>query len=124
MTDDATGPTYANVISFQADLPEPERYRPPQDRIIAGDPAQAARNLFQSRDGRFNAGIWESEPGIWRVEFTESEFCYLIAGIIVVRGDDGSEATFKAGDAFISPAGFTGTWEVREPARKYYAYYE
>ena len=32
--------------------------------------------------------------------------------------------TFRAGDAFVSPAGFTGTWEIVEPAKKFYAYYE
>jgi uncharacterized cupin superfamily protein len=85
------------VVSFQDPLPEPQRYRPPADRILAGDPAQAAINLFQSSDGRFNTGIWEAQPGKWRVVFTESEF---------------------------SPAGFTGTWEILEPAKKLYAYYE
>jgi hypothetical protein len=36
------------VISFQDPLPEPQRYRPQADRILSGDPAQAATNLFQS----------------------------------------------------------------------------
>jgi uncharacterized cupin superfamily protein len=112
------------VIPFQGLLPEPQRYHPPAERIISGDPAQSATNLFQSADGRFNSGIWECQPGKWRVVFTESEFCHLLAGVIVVRGDDGSERTFKAGDAFVSPAGFTGTWEVLEPAKKFYAFYE
>ena len=35
-----------------------------------------------------------------------------------------SQRTFRAGDAFVSPAGFTGTWEIVEPAKKLYAYYE
>jgi uncharacterized cupin superfamily protein len=56
--------------------------------------------------------------------FSESEFCHLLKGKIVVRGDDGSERTYKAGDAFVSPAGFTGTWDVIEPAKKFYAFYE
>jgi hypothetical protein len=44
------------VVSFQDPLPEPQRYRPPADRILAGDPAQAAINLFQSSDGRSAGG--------------------------------------------------------------------
>lgn len=116
--------TFSPVIPFQGELPAPEAFRPPQDRILAGDPAQSAINLFQSADGRFNSGIWECQPGTWRVVFSESEFCHLLAGIIIVTGDDGSVQTFKAGDAFVSPAGFTGTWQVVEPARKYYAFYE
>ena len=72
------------VISFQDPLPEPQRYRPQADRILSGDPTQAATNLFQSADGRFKSGIWEAQPGKWRVVFTESEFCHLLAGVIVV----------------------------------------
>jgi uncharacterized cupin superfamily protein len=123
----AIGPSakpISKVISFQDPLPEPQRYRPQADRILSGDPAQAATNLFQSTDGRFKSGIWEAQPGRWRVVFTENEFCYLLAGVIVVTGDDGSQRTFRAGDAFVSPAGFLGTWEIIEPAKKLYANYE
>ena len=112
------------VIGFADALPEPERYLPPAERLISGNPAQALFNLFASPDGRFNSGIWESAPGIWRVVFSESEFCHLLAGTIIVTSDDGSVTTFKAGDAFVSPAGFTGTWDVVEHARKFYAFYE
>ncbi len=62
------------VISFQDPLPEPQRYRPQADRILSGDPAQAVTNLFQSADGRFKSGIWEAQPGKWRVVFTCSTF--------------------------------------------------
>lgn len=112
------------VIGFNDPLPEPSRYMPPTSRIVSGNPAQTAYNLFASSDGRFNSGIWEGEPGTWRVVFTESEFCHLIQGVIVVTADDGATRTFRAGEAFVSPAGFTGTWEIVERAKKYYAYYE
>jgi uncharacterized cupin superfamily protein len=48
----------------------------------------------------------------------------LLEGVLVVTGDDGMERTFRAGDAFVSPSGFTGIWEVVEPAKKVYAIYE
>lgn len=111
-------------IPFDAPTGEPQGYRPPADRIVSGDPAQRAWNLYSSADGHFHAGIWECAAGKWRVIFTESEFCHLLAGVIVVTGEDGSERTYRAGDAFVSPAGFTGWWDVLEPARKYYAIYE
>lgn len=113
-----------NVIGFDGTLPEPQRFLPAADRILSGHPAQTVQNLYESADGRFNSGIWTCEPGKWRVVFTESEFCQLLEGTIVVRGDDGSERTFRAGDAFVSPAGFTGTWDVLQAAKKYYAMYE
>jgi uncharacterized cupin superfamily protein len=116
--------TIPPLVSFGLPSSKGETYRPAVDRILAGDPVQTAWNLFTSADGRFHSGIWESQPGKWRCVFTESEFCQILAGILVVTGDDGSVATYRAGDAFVSPAGFTGTWEVVEPVRKHYAFYE
>ncbi len=124
MTASASTPQTTSVISFDDALPVPQTYRPLADRVLAGDPAQTAWTLYQSADGRFSTGIWQAERGAWRVVFTESEFCHLIEGIIVVTGDDGSVRTFRAGDAFVSPSGFTGTWEIVEPAKKFYAIYE
>ncbi len=115
---------FPKLVLFQGVLPPSDVYRPAEDRIVNGNPVQLAQNLFQSADGRFNSGIWSSEPGTWRVVFTETEFCHVLEGVIVVRGDDGSEATFRAGDAFLTPAGFNGTWEVVQTAKKFYAVYE
>jgi hypothetical protein len=112
------------VVCFDAPANDVPTYRPPPERVLEGDPVQRVWNLFSSVDGRFHSGIWECAVGRWRVVFTENEFCHLLAGVIVVTGDDGAERTFRAGDAFVSPAGFTGIWDVREPARKYYAIYE
>jgi uncharacterized cupin superfamily protein len=113
-----------SVIPFIGPLPAAQQYRPPPERVLGGDPVQRAYNLFSSQDGRFHSGIWECAIGCWRVAFTESEFCHLLSGVIAVTAADGTQRIFRAGDAFVSPAGFTGIWDVREPARKYYAIYE
>jgi hypothetical protein len=115
---------FSAAIGFDTALPPVQEIRPAAERIVSGDPLQRVWNYYSSADGHFHAGIWECAVGKWRVVFTESEFCHLLAGVIVVTGDDGSERTFRAGEAFVSPAGFAGWWEVREPARKYYAMYE
>ena len=70
---------------------------PRAERIVSGDPVQRAWNYYSSADGHFHSGLWECAVGKWRVIFTESEFCHLLAGVIVVTGDDGSERTFRAG---------------------------
>ncbi len=114
----------AMIVSFQDPTPAPEPYRPDAGRIEAGDPVQTAANLFASADGRFNCGVWTGEVGRWQVSFSENEFCHLLAGVVVLTGVDGESRTFRAGDAFVVPAGFVGTWEVVEPARKLYAVYE
>ncbi|MET0291740.1 MAG: cupin domain-containing protein [Steroidobacteraceae bacterium] len=111
-------------IDFDGPFADAEPYRPASDRILAGDPVQRVWNLFSSADGRFHSGLWACERGKWRVVFTESEFCHLLEGVIVVTSEDGAVHRYEAGDAFVSPAGFTGIWEVLEPARKRYAIYE
>lgn len=112
------------VIAFATSSAASSTYRPAPERILAGDPAQTATLHFTSEDGRFSAGTWGAERGTWRVVFTESEFCHLLEGVIVVIDEAGERTTFRAGDAFVSPAGFTGTWEIVEPARKLFAFYE
>jgi len=41
-----------------------------------------------------------------------------------LTASDGVAAEFGRGDAFVVPAGFTGTWETLEHARKLYAIFE
>ena len=48
----------------------------------------------------------------------------MLAGRVRMTGDDGRETVVAAGDSFVIPAGFSGIWEVLEPARKLYAVYE
>ncbi|OYQ32589.1 transcriptional regulator [Niveispirillum lacus] len=119
-----TSAPFPPVIALADPGPAPETYRPAADRILTGDPVQSVSNRFSSSDGRFNCGIWTGAVGSWRVVFTENEFCQLLEGVVLVKGDDGSQRRFVAGDAFVMPAGFTGVWDILEPARKYYAVYE
>jgi uncharacterized cupin superfamily protein len=120
----ATPAQFQPIVDFRRPMPEPTEWRPAPERIVGGDPVQRAWNLYSSADGRLHAGIWECQPGKWRVIFTEHEFCQLLAGRIIVTGDDGSVHKLGPGDAFVSPSGFTGHWEVLETARKYYTIYE
>jgi uncharacterized cupin superfamily protein len=99
-------------------------YLPPPDRILAGAPRQTIVDAYGSADGKFAAGLWTGAPGRWRVAYTEHELCHLLDGEVVLHGDDGSVATYRAGDSFVVPAGFTGEWEVTIAARKLYAIYQ
>ena len=48
----------------------------------------------------------------------------LLPGVSVLRDSDGNAKTLRAGDRFVIPAGFKGTWEVLEPCRKIYVAFE
>ncbi len=95
-----------------------------EDRLVAGHPTQRIANIWSDPGSAFHCGVWEGGVGAWRVRYTEHEFCHMLAGTVRMRGDDGSETVVTAGDSFVIPAGFTGVWEVLEPARKLYAVYE
>jgi uncharacterized cupin superfamily protein len=100
-----------------------EHWGPPS-HVLAGRPDTRGINAFASRGGAFSAGVWESSPGKWRVHYAEDELCVLLTGRVVLTDSAGAQRTFVAGDAFVVPAGFNGTWEVVETARKIYAIHE
>ena len=107
----------------QANTPA-ERYRPTEEKILKGDPQQTLYNHYNSPCGQMNAGVWERDAGQWRVNYTEHEYCEIIQGVSVLRDDDGNAKTLRAGDRFVIPAGFRGTWEVLQPCRKIYVVFE
>lgn len=101
-----------------------DRYRPAPEKVLAGDPRQSVRNAYGSPCGQFNAGIWEGEVGCWTVAYTEHEYCEILAGVSVITDEAGGRLRVAAGDRFVIPAGFRGTWEVLEACRKVYVVFE
>lgn len=97
---------------------------PPADRLLAGAPELAVRNYFTDRSQQFFAGRWAATRGKWRVRYTENELCVMTAGRVVIESERGERSEFVAGDAFVVPAGFVGTWEVLEDCTKIYAIFE
>lgn len=66
-------------------------------------------------------GFWVGEPG--SVSFDEwpyTEFCVVVEGRVAIVDHDGRRREFGAGEAFVVPKGFRGTWETVEPSRKYF----
>ena len=112
------------IVDFATGPAETSVSRPPADQLLAGEPETTTRNYFSDAGGRFFAGVWESTPGRWRVRYSENEFCHLTRGRSRIADASGRQWTFKAGDSFVIPAGFAGTWEVIEPTAKLYVIYE
>jgi uncharacterized cupin superfamily protein len=108
-----------DLIRFGVNAPEAENGKP--GNIISGAPQTKVQNYYTDKGGEFFSGVWESTPGKWAISYTEDEFCILLEGRAVLIGENGKAETFKAGDAFVIPAGFKGSWETVEKVRKYYA---
>lgn len=108
------------IVSFEP-LPAAECSEPAPERLLAGRPRQEVRNVYADPARRFFAGHWRATPGKWRVAYTEHEFCHLLAGRVRIVSTAGTTREFGAGESFVVPAGFTGTWEVIETTTKLYA---
>jgi uncharacterized cupin superfamily protein len=111
------------IVSLGAPL-EPEVSTPAADRLVSGSPRHSVSNYFADPTQQFFAGRWSSTPGTWRVRYTESELCVMVSGRVIIKSDAGSANSFGPGDAFVIPAGFSGTWTVLEDCTKIYAMFE
>jgi uncharacterized cupin superfamily protein len=103
---------------------EAEVSEPPAERVLAGKPQLQVGNYFADSSQQFFAGRWSATRGKWRVRYTENELCVMTAGRVVIQSEGGERSAFAAGDAFVVPAGFAGTWEVLEDCAKIYAIFE
>lgn len=116
--------TVRDLVRFADHEPEYEESPTPAEKCLRGQPVQRTWHHFTSDDDRFFAGAWEAEPGCWRVEYTENEYCRILAGRSVLRDAQGACIELGPGDDLVIPAGFTGEWEVLETTRKIYVIYQ
>lgn len=111
------------IISFRNPVERSES-APAADALIAGNPKTTTENHYSDAAETFFSGFWSSTRGKWRVSYTEHEFCHLLEGLIVIVSASGERSQFAAGDSFVIPSGFSGTWEVLENCRKLYVIYQ
>jgi uncharacterized protein len=116
--------TIDTIINFAAQHSSRERYQLPEEKRIEGDPEQVIENHYSSPCGQFHTGVWQSEAGSWRIQYTEHEYCEILEGSSVITDDNGQSMTVAVGDRFVIPAGFKGTWSVPEHCRKVYVIFE
>ncbi len=114
----------ADVVYFDRHEAEFSEELMPIEKCVEGQPIQRTWHHFTSADDKFFAGIWEAEPGCWRIRYTENEFCQILAGRSILRDADGNETELKTGDNIVIPSGFQGEWQVVETTRKIYVIYE
>jgi uncharacterized cupin superfamily protein len=111
------------IIDLASPL-EPDVSTPSPDRLLEGRPEHRVWNHFTDPSQQFFAGRWSGTKGKWRIRYTENELCVITAGKVVLVSETGARSTFRQGDAFVVPAGFSGTWEVIEDCTKIYAIFE
>lgn len=109
------------VLKTEGDgSPAPESGRPAPDKLLAGDYRTVTYNQWTGENDRLYCGTWDCSPGKVEIDYSEWEFCHLLAGEAVLTSANGQSWRLRAGDGFIIPPGFKGTWETVETVRKHY----
>lgn len=114
----------SDIIDFDLEGMDCEEFKTPEEKCLSGQPLQRTWNLYSAPDERFFSGIWEAEPGRWRVNYTEFEYFRILSGRSILRDNQGGQRELGPGTEVILPAGFEGDWEVLEKTRKVYVIYE
>lgn len=96
------------------------------DPTAKGDPAKKTTTLdWYSDPGKtFRAGFWAATPAKYDISYEKDELCVLIEGTVRLTNTSGEVATYTAGDTFLIPSGFRGTWENIGEVRKFFAVYK
>ena len=64
-------------------------------------------------------GVWEAGMGKSVLKnFPFTEYVLMISGRVVVTEENGTSNTFEAGDTFVIPKGWSGTWDIKERMKK------
>jgi uncharacterized cupin superfamily protein len=103
---------------------EPDQYYVAPEKLISGNPLQTLWMEYIDPSNKFFVGTWHSGVGTWKVSYTEFEECQILEGVSVITEQDGVAVTLRAGDRFVIPRGFIGTWQVVEPTKKTFVVYE
>ena len=113
-------------LRIRADGPDgrglPPTHHDASDTALEGARDPRAYTAFTDPSGVFTAGVWSCDAGTLRIEdLAVDEACYLIAGEVIISDDRGNTERYVAGDAFLLPRGFVGTWHMPGPILKYNA---
>lgn len=116
--------TIMRAIHIPAAELEESLLAPPSAQPLSGDITVRSRLAFSTADKKVLSGVWESEPGVSRWEFTNrGEIITVVEGRMTVAEDGKDEVQISAGDSAYFPVGWTGTWTVHERLRKVFVVY-
>ena len=86
--------------------------------VISGGEYNSETTLFEGDNVIL---VWESGPA--KLAFdkpsTLDEFVVVTKGILILTDTHGNSVTYKKGDMFMLPKGFTGTWEMPQEYREF-----
>ena len=93
----------------------------PKPTSTSDGQVEASSSLWKSGDTKSDAGIWEASPGTFTARRDGyHEICQILSGRATIEPTGEEPFDIAAGDTFVTPSGWTGTWHVHETMRKVY----
>jgi len=89
----------------------------PEDELLSSEQENWTKVIYQ---GEVVVALYESTPARIAVNkpFPYDEFVTVLEGELILTHIDGKKQTFKAGDSFLVPKGFLGTWDMTKHFRE------
>ncbi len=83
----------------------------PSEMVLKGTNEHWQKVIHQ---GDFVVTIYEAQPALIDISFPYpyDEFVLVLEGEVTLSATDGEKRTYRAGDSFVVPKGFTGTWDM------------
>ena len=97
---------------------EPLDEIPPFPEDERGGPQSNWMTVLHS--GEVTVAVYESTPVLIEIKkpFPYDEYVHVLEGEVTLTDVDGNENTFKAGENFLVPKGFLGTWNMTSHYRE------
>ncbi|WP_246590262.1 cupin domain-containing protein [Marinobacterium ramblicola] len=97
---------------------------PAAELLIGPTPHCRNHTDYQSANGEFICGTWDSTPYLRRhMTFRHYELMHLLQGAVKVEDHTGASHTFVTGDIFLMEQQAHCSWESHEQVKKVYAIY-
>lgn len=86
----------------------------PDEMVLSGTNRHWQKVLHE---GEFVVALYEAMPAVIDISepYPYDEYVRVLEGSVVLTSSEGERQSYEAGDAFLVPVGWTGTWEM--PAR-------
>ncbi len=83
----------------------------PDEMVLKGANVHWQKVLHQ---GEFVVTIYEALPALLDISdpYPYDEFVLVLEGEVTLTATDGEKWTYRVGENFVVPKGFTGTWEM------------
>jgi uncharacterized cupin superfamily protein len=114
-------PTFARFAPAPAGGLKPSNFTG-SDAFSTDDTTELNHYIYASDDESVLAGVWECAPckEVFAAYPVNEMMSILSGSVTLTNTEDGSVATFVAGDTFFVAKGTPCVWEITETLRKYY----